>query len=488
MAFNFPDGASSGDTHTASNGTVYRYNGTTWLVDSANTTSTFDSRYLNTNGDNILSGSVTDQLPSGVVSGSAQSISHITSADLDMGGNKVLFGNVYSTEGDLPNASTYHGMFAHVHGTGHGYFAHGGNWIKLQNYGGLISGSAQVIEALPSGVVSGSTQITDGSGIVSGSVIRTFDGTGIFSGSLVAGSNITINQVGNNFEISSSASGGSASVTVSDSAPGSPSEGDLWWKSNDGNLYIYYDGYWVISTDITTGLPAGVVSGSAQITSVITDAYISASAASSGFGSGGSSDFTTLTNVPSGLVSGSSQLTSSYDTRYLNVNGDGVVSGSVLRTLDGTGVVSGSVLRTLDGTGVVSGSVLRTLDGTGVVSGSVLRTLDSTNVVSSSAQVVTLLPDGVFSGSFIGQGGTTITSGSGNVIISSSASGDVTFNGNRIISQDKLPAFFTSSFNPGTSGSVQDFLNAVFYPNSEPSITTGNQTISEWTTFPNYGA
>ena len=57
MAFNFPDGASSGDTHTASNGTVYRYNGTTWLVDSTNTTSAFDTRYLNTNGDGIISGS-----------------------------------------------------------------------------------------------------------------------------------------------------------------------------------------------------------------------------------------------------------------------------------------------------------------------------------------------------------------------------------------------------------------------------------------------
>ena len=37
----------------------------------------------------------------------------------------------YSNEAALPNASTYHGMFAHVHGTGKGYFAHGGNWIKL---------------------------------------------------------------------------------------------------------------------------------------------------------------------------------------------------------------------------------------------------------------------------------------------------------------------------------------------------------------------
>ena len=38
---------------------------------------------------------------------------------------------MYATEGDLPSASTYHGMFAHVHATGKGYFGHGGNWIKL---------------------------------------------------------------------------------------------------------------------------------------------------------------------------------------------------------------------------------------------------------------------------------------------------------------------------------------------------------------------
>ena len=53
------------------------------------------------------------------------------STDLDLGGGKALFGNVYTAEGDLPSATTYHGMFAHVHGTGKGYFAHGGNWIKL---------------------------------------------------------------------------------------------------------------------------------------------------------------------------------------------------------------------------------------------------------------------------------------------------------------------------------------------------------------------
>ena len=46
-------------------------------------------------------------------------------------GEIVKFANMFATEGDLPSASTYHGMFAHVHGTGKGYFAHGGNWIKL---------------------------------------------------------------------------------------------------------------------------------------------------------------------------------------------------------------------------------------------------------------------------------------------------------------------------------------------------------------------
>ena len=53
--------------------------------------------------------------------------------DIDGGGNKVLFANVYSTTGDLPSASTYHGMFAHVHGTGKGYFAHAGAWVPLAN-------------------------------------------------------------------------------------------------------------------------------------------------------------------------------------------------------------------------------------------------------------------------------------------------------------------------------------------------------------------
>lgn len=40
-------------------------------------------------------------------------------------------------------------------------------------------------------------------------------------------------------------SGGGASVTVSDTAPASPDEGDLWYESDTGDIYVYYDGVWV---------------------------------------------------------------------------------------------------------------------------------------------------------------------------------------------------------------------------------------------------
>ena len=44
---------------------------------------------------------------------------------------KLYYSNNFATTGDLPNATTYHGMFAHVHAEGHGYFAHAGAWTQL---------------------------------------------------------------------------------------------------------------------------------------------------------------------------------------------------------------------------------------------------------------------------------------------------------------------------------------------------------------------
>ena len=45
------------------------------------------------------------------------------------GSNKVSF--LYTNFTDLPDASTYHGMFAHVHSENASYYAHAGAWVKL---------------------------------------------------------------------------------------------------------------------------------------------------------------------------------------------------------------------------------------------------------------------------------------------------------------------------------------------------------------------
>ena len=77
----------------------------------------------------------------------ARAISAIQGTNINMGSNnitttgKILYSNVYSALVDLPSASTYHGMFAHVHATGKGYFAHGGSWIELANHSQLSNSS-----------------------------------------------------------------------------------------------------------------------------------------------------------------------------------------------------------------------------------------------------------------------------------------------------------------------------------------------------------
>jgi len=91
---------------------------------------------LNLSGDIVVSGTVDgrDVAADGTTADNALPKAGGTmSGDIDGNGNKVLFANVYSAIGDLPSASTYHGMFAHVHGTGKGYFAHAGSWVPLAN-------------------------------------------------------------------------------------------------------------------------------------------------------------------------------------------------------------------------------------------------------------------------------------------------------------------------------------------------------------------
>ena len=58
---------------------------------------------------------------------------------------------------------------------------------------------------------------------------------------ITAGNNISISSVtADGFTLSSTATSG-ASVTISDNAPGSSIAGDLWWKSDEGRLKVYYE-------------------------------------------------------------------------------------------------------------------------------------------------------------------------------------------------------------------------------------------------------
>lgn len=61
------------------------------------------------------------------------------------------------------------------------------------------------------------------------------------------------------------------SLEVSETAPNSPSEGDLWFDSTSGNTYVYYDSYW-IETIGSDGIASG---GSVASLNAIPDVAIS---------------------------------------------------------------------------------------------------------------------------------------------------------------------------------------------------------------------
>ena len=182
----------------------------------------------------------------------------------------------------------------------------------------LVSGSAQVKSLLPSGVISGSEQLPVG--LVSGS--SQVDVTSTTNYSLIK-------------------------------------------QYSDGKVKNKLNTESVLSGSLVAQLPAGTISGSSQI--AITESQIS--------------DLQSyLTSVPAGTISSSAQiaglgyLTSETDSQTLTYVGDTLTisNGNSVTIPTGSnlpdGVVSGSVLRTLDGTTVLSGS--KTEIPAGTISGS----------------------------------------------------------------------------------------------------------------------
>lgn len=247
-----------------------------------------------------------------------------------------------------------------------------------------------------------------------------------------------------------------------------------------------------------TSAPSGTVSSSAQIETL---GFITSS---------GVSSYSDLSNIPSGIVSSSTQIealgfvTSSGDVTQLNtftssantsITALNAATSSYLTSVPAGTVSSSAQIENL-GFVTSSGDIgeLNTftssassrLDSLQAATSSYITSIP-TGTVSSSAQITTLgylTSASAASAGFGSGGGSSFTLTNAKIADLGagilSGSDQVDFNGNRIVSNENLRGLFSASFNPGTSGSVVDFLNAVFFPNTSPSISTGNQVIEEY--------
>ena len=391
------------------------------------------------------------------------------------------------------------------------------------------------LTGVPTGLVSSSVQVLGGSDVVSGSVLRTLDGTNVLSGSKT---DIThLNQFTSSIQsrVDELILSSSTFITSETDSQTLTIVGDQLTIS-DGNTITIPTGSsggvssWNELTDIPSGLvsgsyveslPSGLVSSSDQvlggtgilsgshtdITSLneFTSSYLTDSASFdtriSNIGDhvniGNLNEFTqSAESRLSALESATgSYLTSETDNQTLTIVGDqltisdgntitiptgsnvnlpsGLVSSSE-QILGGSGILSGShtdishlnqftssVQTEIDGLSSQTSSYLTELP-TDLVSGSVLRTLDGTDVLS---------------GSLVPGTGIVIDSSSGDYVITSAGGdGDTSFDGNREVTNTLLGDLFTDSYNAGTSGSIQDFLDAMFFPSYAPTATFTTQT------------
>ena len=156
-------------------------------------------------------------------------------SDVDFGTHKLLYSNNYATTGDLPDATTYHGMFAHVHAEGRGYFAHGGVWLGLANESEIASGidSAATVALIDSAYINfrvdepaadsiGGLTNVNMSGVADGKILKWDAGTSKF----IIGTDLT--------------SSGSGGIALSDLSVSVAAAGSANLSYNDGTGIFTY--------------------------------------------------------------------------------------------------------------------------------------------------------------------------------------------------------------------------------------------------------
>ena len=149
MAIDFP--ATTGQAtdgsyaHTAS-GITWAWDGTTWKAQGVTGSYVLPTASATTLGGVKIGSGIS--ISTGTISSTLQSVvdSNATCTSEVFIQNKLYFSNNFSdiTALNAVNASTYHGMFAHVHAEGHGYFAHAGAWTQLLDTGSSINDLSDV--------------------------------------------------------------------------------------------------------------------------------------------------------------------------------------------------------------------------------------------------------------------------------------------------------------------------------------------------------
>jgi hypothetical protein len=324
---------------------------------------------------------------------------------------------------------------------------------------GTVSSSAQIttlgyITGSPDGTISSSTQLealgfsTDDVGVFiqTGSYYATSNDLQV-SGSLrvsgsIAASSFTSTDITGQPTLSSNSNlilSASDAVIIQNallrpgrfgnSGTGSLSsvDGDIMYNSSSNQLVVYSGSAWHNLLDSSTSISA---SSHAQRVA------ISASLATT-IGGLDASGFATDTEL--------SNLSASAHVARLNITASAVDTGSLVTTASFNSYTSS-----------YSSSVKVYNDQTNAaLSSSVDAHLDANiTALSQSARIARLQ-------------------------ITGSGGGSVSFDGNRVVSNTNLPSgVFNANF--GTTGSIQDFLSAVFFPNTSPSISTGNQIQAEF--------
>jgi len=207
---------------------------------------------------NIPSGliSSSDQLPSGLLSSSTQVESIIDNTYISASAAASGFGAGGGST-DISALNTFTGS------------------IQTE-VDSLTAATSSYLTSLPSGVVSGSTQITD---VVTDSYISASAAASGFGagGDTLPSGTISSSQQITDFGFISSSVDISALNTFTGSI-----QTEVDSLTTATSSYLTSDD----TGSFLTELPSGVVSGSDQITDVVTDSYISSSAAASGFGVG----------------------------------------------------------------------------------------------------------------------------------------------------------------------------------------------------------